>query len=279
MQDIDAWCVEHYDDGHRKHLGASLIGHECKRYLWYVFRWCMHKKFDGRMYRLFNRGHREEDRFVEYLRGIGCQVWTHDETQPKNAKGEYPQYRISSSGGHFGGSLDGIALLPPHYGIKSPVLCEFKTNGTGAGFNALGTDGMPRAKPQHYAQTCTYGNEYKFEYCLYLNTNKNDDSIHLELVKLDWNLGEQMKAKADIIILSQEAPPRLSNNPTYKACAYCDMKGLCHEGKPVETNCRSCKHAFPRDNKEWYCEIHNATIPEDVIKTGCGNHRSINIQS
>lgn len=75
---IDEWCVETFNDGHRRHLGASLIGHECSRYLWYTFRWVKAPDFDGRMYRLFQRGHLEENRFIEYLEGIGCTVWADD---------------------------------------------------------------------------------------------------------------------------------------------------------------------------------------------------------
>ena len=147
LEEIDEYCVRTYDGGHRSHLGASLIGRECKRYLWYVFRWCLHEKTTGRQQRLFNRGHREEARFIEWLEGIGFKVWFENRDEAPNEKGEYPQYRISDVMGHFGGSLDGIAILPERYGIEEPVLLEFKTNGTGAGFNKLTDDGMPIAKP------------------------------------------------------------------------------------------------------------------------------------
>lgn len=76
--DIDEYAVEKYNDGHRSHLGASLIGHKCSAYLWFVFRWVKAEQFSGRMLRLFNRGHREEERFIEYLEGIGCKVWYED---------------------------------------------------------------------------------------------------------------------------------------------------------------------------------------------------------
>lgn len=72
---IDDYCQTAYNDGHRSHLGASQIGEECKRKLWYVFRWCFQEQFSGRMLRLFNRGHREEERFIEWLEGIGAKVW------------------------------------------------------------------------------------------------------------------------------------------------------------------------------------------------------------
>ena len=275
LEEIDEYCVRTYDGGHRSHLGASLIGRECKRYLWYVFRWCLHEKTTGRQQRLFNRGHREEARFIEWLEGIGFKVWFENRDEDPNEKGEYPQYRISDVMGHFGGSLDGIAVLPERYGIAEPVLLEFKTNGTGAGFNKLADDGMPIAKPEHFAQTSTYGKKYNFRYCVYLNINKNDDSLHIEVVKLNHNLGEQMIMKAEQIIMSQTAPARLSDNPTFHKCGYCHMKEVCHKGAVVEVNCRSCAFARPVENAEWFCEVHNGNIPKDFIAKACPSYKAI----
>ena len=275
LEEIDEYCVRTYDGGHRSHLGASLIGRECKRYLWYVFRWCLHEKTTGRQQRLFNRGHREEARFIEWLEGIGFKVWFENRDEAPNEKGEYPQYRISDVMGHFGGSLDGIAVLPERYGIAEPVLLEFKTNGTGAGFNKLADDGMPIAKPEHFAQTSTYGKKYNFRYCVYLNINKNDDSLHIEVVKLNHNLGEQMIMKAEQIIMSQTAPARLSDNPTFHKCGYCHMKEVCHKGAVVEVNCRSCAFARPVENAEWFCEVHNGNIPKDFISKACHSYKAI----
>lgn len=52
------------NDGHRGHMGASLIGKECARSIWYDFFWATKSAFGGRMVRLFNRGHLEEGRFI-----------------------------------------------------------------------------------------------------------------------------------------------------------------------------------------------------------------------
>lgn len=274
-EEIDEYCRTAYDDGHRWHLGASLIGHECSRYLWYVFRWCFREPTTGRQQRLFNRGHREEDRFVEWLRGCGFEVWTHDTSAPQKANGEYPQYRISGVMGHFGGSLDGIAMFPARYNIEKPVLLEFKTNGTGQGFTKLKSEGMPVAKPQHFAQTSTYGYKYGFDHVLYLNICKNDDDLHTEIAKLDHKLGEQMEAKAERIITSDKAPQRLSDNPTFYKCGYCAAKDICHKGAIPEKNCRSCAFAKPVEGGEFFCETYNAIIPREYVPEGCGNHKPV----
>jgi hypothetical protein len=43
------------DNGYRAHLGASLIGTECERAIWYSFRWATRARHTGRLLRL-NRG-------------------------------------------------------------------------------------------------------------------------------------------------------------------------------------------------------------------------------
>jgi len=273
LYDIDEYAIRTYGDDHRWHLGASVIGHDCSRFLWYTFRWCFKEEFKGendeekhgnagRMQRLWNRGHREEDRYVEFLKGIGATVWTLD---PQTGK----QFRMSALHGHYGGSMDGALLLPPLYNITQPLLTEFKTNNTGKSFGDLIEGGVNASKAQHYTQMSCYGEEYKLEYAAYFNTNKNDDDMYIEVVKLDFNLAVQMKAKAERIITSQLPPPKLSENPTYYKCVYCPAKLVCHQNKKPEVNCRACIHAHPVENAEWYCSLYKAVIPREIVLTGC----------
>lgn len=266
-KDIDDYCAVTYDGGHRTHLGASLIGHECARHSWYVFRWARREKFSGRMSRLFNRGHREEERFIEWLRGIGFQVWDLDPAGN--------QFRIAAVHGHFGGSLDGVNKAPMRYRIDEPMLCEFKTSGTGAGFTKLKEKGVAVAKPRHFAQMSSYGKFYGFRYALYICINKNDDDIYVEIVKLDWNLGEQLVRKAEEIILSKTPPTKLAQSEAYFVCKNCNFAGVCHRNEPLEKNCRSCVFARPVENAAWFCEHHGAVIPADFIKQGCAAYRPI----
>src|SRR5574337_818227 len=76
----------------RGHLGASVIGRPCERQLWYAFRWAYQEQFKGRMLRLFQRGHREEDWFAADLRSTGAQVHSVD---PRTGQ----QFRFSAVGG------------------------------------------------------------------------------------------------------------------------------------------------------------------------------------
>lgn len=265
-----------YREPFRWHLGASQIGDECKRKLWYGFRWVGAEELDGRRYRLFNRGHLEELRHAEWLRGMGFTVWTHDTTKTK-PDGTHPQLRIERKcKGHFGGSLDGIVEFPKSYGITGYALLSCKTNGTGTGFNDLDKKGMAVAKPAHYIQECVYGEDYKIEHVLYMNANKNDDSLYIEVVKLDFDLAKQMEMKAESIIFSQTPPPKISENPTFLTCkSFCDFKDVCHFRKPIARNCRSCVNCRPVDGGEFECSVHNGVIPRDFVPTGCDQWDSI----
>ena len=58
----------------RPHLGASLLGHSCDRWLWLSFKWAVQPTFNGRILRLFRRGHNEEATIISDLRAIGLKI-------------------------------------------------------------------------------------------------------------------------------------------------------------------------------------------------------------
>lgn len=261
--DIDNFCAEYYPSGHRNHLGASEIGEECWRKLWYSFRWVKEEKFDGRMLRLFNVGHAAEPRFVTYLRGIGFEV--------KEFAEDGKQFRISGALGHYGGSLDGIAKAPERYQLDTDLVISlsFKTNNTGAGYAKVSKEALAKSKPKHWAQECAYGYKRGIRYCLYMIENKNDSDITIKIVELDWNLGAQLEKKAEDIIFAKEPPPRISENPSWQTCQWCHFSGICHNGEIPEKNCRSCRNASPVEDGQWLCAIAQQNIPSDVITVGC----------
>ena len=261
--DIDAYSVESSDSGFRAHLGASEIGHKCDRYLWYKFRWMVKESFGGRMLRLFNRGQLEEKRFREWLTGIGCDILDGN-----------TQERMTAVAGHFGGSRDGLIRFR-RYRITEPVLVEFKTNGTGKGFDELLESGVQHAKPMHYAQMCVYGAGWEIDYALYMVVNKNDDNLHIELVKLDHVYGRNLIERASRIIRTPVAPARISENGSYYECKYCPARKICHESALPLKNCRSCVNASPEDKGEWRCAHFNANIPQDFIEKGCPQWKPI----
>lgn len=260
---IDAYCVKEFTDDPRNHLGASIIGSDCAAYSWGVFRWLKAEPFSGRMLRLFNRGHREEARFAQWLMGANFTVW---EADPATGN----QFRISGVKGHFGGSLDCIIWRDD----TQHLLGEFKTH-KNTSFNDLVKKGVIRSKPKHYKQMCSYGRAYGLTHGLYCAVNKDTDELHHEIVKLDYREADDLFRKAENIILSQVQPQKIAQVETYYECKLCALSGICFRGEAPDLNCRSCKNAFPVDNGEWLCKAHGKIIPPEVIKIGCAGYERI----
>jgi hypothetical protein len=261
-KDIDLWCQKQYDDGPRSHLGASIIGHECERYLWFAFHWMFYEVFSGRMQRLFQRGHLEEDRVIEWLRGIGFII-------KQTEVFEDSQQRIVFAEGHGGGSLDGTVQFPERYGKFEPILLEIKTQ-KDKKFNLLQGSGVQKEKPMHYIQASTYGRQRGLRYCLYIAVNKEDDDLDIEVIELDWSLAEAHIARAEKIIDSRFAPPRMVGaRPEFFKCKFCPALNICFFSAPVTKNCRSCFNSRAVSDGQWHCGLYNSIIPKEYITQGC----------
>jgi hypothetical protein len=259
---IVRWYEKNAETGNRPHLGASLIGKPCERELWYTFRWATAKKFPGRILRLFNTGQREELRFVEELRGIGAEIYEVDE----NGK----QHRFHAVRGHFGGSCDAIGRGFPE-APKTWAIAEFKTHNDDS-FKQLLKLGMSNAKPEHFAQMQIYMGLAELDRALYVACNKNTDELHTEWIHFERDFFDRLMAKAERVIDAEVPPQRLSNDPAWYQCKFCDHHAVCHTDKVPQKNCRTCVHATPVDDGEWGCHHHERLIPLEEQRLGCRSH-------
>lgn len=261
-------AIENADpEGYRTHLGASVIGRECLRYLFYHFRWMHRETYSGRELRLFQVGHNLEPRVRYWLTQIGFQfIDGYDE--------RHTQLQFRAIKGHFGGSVDGV-FIAPMWGITTPTLLECKTSGTGAGFNNL-DKGLAEGKPDHYIQDSVYGKGLNINQCLYISENKNDSDWKFILTKLDDKIADEAWRKAEFIILEcQEPPKKISQKRNFFLCNMCKMQGICHDNLPTDINCRSCRNAQPIDEGQWFCRHWNSIIPPDAILKACELHNPI----
>lgn len=262
---IYEWHAQAADQGHRAHLGASLIGHECRRYLWLSFRWAGRDRFPGRVLRLFDTGKREEIRLIEELRAIGCEV-----EADENGR----QIRVRFANGHGGGSLDGIIHSGVPEAPKAKHVLECKTMNPAA-YSTLLKDKVEKAQPKHYAQMQTYMRLTEVDRALYVAVNKATDEIYSERVHLDVEKADAIIARATGVIEANEPPPRISERPDWYQCKFCPMYGQCHGTDRPEVNCRTCAHSTPIDGGAWRCERHGAAIPRNFMRGGCPDHRYI----
>lgn len=252
----------------RTYLGASIIGKECKRALWYDFRWASREQFDGRMYRLFQSGFAAEPRFIADLRAIGVEV--HD-VDPSTGR----QFGFSEHGGHMKGHMDGAARLIPGGGKKWHVV-EFKTH-SAKSFADLKKLGVARSKPQHYDQMTWYMGKTGMDRALYLAVNKDSDELYAERLQFDKVRFEQIQTKAESIIFSMEPPAKLSDDPSFYICKFCAHSDVCHGNQVPAMSCRTCCYATPEREGEarWSCahkEQPTDSIPIEIQRAGCNNH-------
>jgi hypothetical protein len=248
----------------RAYLGASIMGTECDRALWYQFRLAYPpEQLEGRKLRLFQTGHREEERVVAELNEAGITV-------------DGRQHNISASGGHLQGHLDGVVTNVPEAPDVQHVL-EVKTHNEKS-FKSLLKDGVAKSKPGHVVQMQLYMHHTKASWALYVAVNKNDDSIYVERVPYDAKQSEIILRRAERTIKAHAAPAKLHEDPKAKsafACGWCPAKTVCHEGQFARRNCRTCISSTPiLDGKEggWRCEQWDKSLTFAEQLKGCPSH-------
>lgn len=246
----------------RQHMGASLLGHECDRYLWLKFRWAVDENFSGRLLRIFRRGHLEEPLVIADLQAAGVDVVEYGDDQV-----------FLDFGSHVGGSRDGLILSGvPEAPNKKHVL-EIKTHNEKS-FKEAQNNGVKKSHFKHWVQMQCYMYGSGVDRALYYAVNKNDDRIYLERVKLDTEAAEKFLKRGKEIATADKMPePIKGAGVGWYVCRMCNMYDFCHKTKLTkEINCRTCAHSTARTDGMWECEKWETIIPPEELYNGCGAH-------
>lgn len=270
VNDIYAAYERRKEDRRPNRIRPSELAHECARYLWFRYRWAdKHETFDGRMLRLFETGHLEEDRMIADISSVGGYVNARD---PNN-----PTKQISMThGSHVMGFLDGIAENVPH-AHHDEILVEFKTH-SAKSFKTLVKEGVSKAKVQHYGQMQIYMEKHGLKEALYLAKDKDTDELYAEFVEYRPDYAQSLLDRADMITYSKSPPPRISERPDYFACRFCSAADVCHGLAKPPRSCRTCEFGKPIEGKpgdlpEWQCMQHGLVLDLDDQRRGCEDHR------
>jgi len=244
----------------RPHMGASMLGHPCDRWLWLSFRWAVIEKFEGRILRLFRRGQMEEATIISDLEAIGIVFRQTD-----------GQARVDF-GSHVSGSVDGIIESGVPDAPKARHVAEFKTHALKS-FEDLFSQGVQKSKPMHWAQMQVYMHGLGIHRALYVAICKNDDRIYTERLHYDHNAAEKLVDRGRRIALADRMPEPLSSDPTWWECKFCPARKFCHQTKLTEqVNCRTCAHSTATAAGNWECAKWGNDIPDDWQHKGCSSH-------
>ncbi len=241
---------------HRPYLGCSQLGHECDRYLFLSFRWAYTSTYPQRVQRIFNTGHEAEPKIIKDLERIGIKCYG-DQTP------------MTTVNGHVQGHCDGMAINVPD-APKTEHLLEFKTLNQNS-FKAMSSKGVKEYHPVYYGQLQLYMHHLKLSRALFICLNKNDSSYYIERVKYDKDDAKLLNRRALSIVLAEYIPTTTLSRTWYK-CKWCNAKAICHEGAPLDMNCRTCVHSTPVEDAKWRCNKHEFNISTKMQRRGCINH-------
>ena len=206
------------EESPRNYIGASIIGHDCIRHIWYDY----HKPievqgielFTSEQLRVFNIGKVLEKMIIELLIKSGLAIV---EPAPENHhllffNSEVPEFR---------GHCD--ALIAP-----SAYILEIKT-AKQESFREFEKKGLYGWNKQYYAQIQSYMGMSGIHQAFILVINKNNGVVLDEMVKFDPIFYEELITKAQIIKEATEVPPRINKSPLFYKCKMCKYKKACHE--------------------------------------------------
>lgn len=247
----------------RHYIGLSGLGSECKRALWYTFRWFTKSKIPGRTNRIFNVGHAAEEIMVKDLRSIGVECWNVLEDQDE----------FIDAHGYAKGHPDGYAKNIPG-SEKTVHLLEFKT-ANDKSFKHMQKHKVEKSKPVYYAQMILYMYKAKLTRALFMMVNKNDSTYYTERVHADNTYAKDLLRAAEDIVFSEDFNDfkRIGNNsPQWFACKWCNHNEVCFEKAEPLKNCRTCNNCDLIGDGQFLCSKTQKLLEVKEQEKGCDKH-------
>lgn len=236
-------------------IGASMIGHPCRRYVAYSFRCAFHNAFKGQTLRIFDNGNAAEDRIVADIEAPG-KIKVSDRQRQLDLEGGL---------GHVGVTLDGVVFENCQYGVL-----EMKTMNS-KGFKELEAKGVLQAKRQHYCQMQFGMRITGLMHALYVAENKDTNELHVEYVRYNPDAADMLAATA-LSVLGGSEQVRCNESPEWFECKWCSAYGICHGDAFPRVHCLTCCHSTPVEGGQWKCELYQQPIPKDSLPAGCPEH-------
>ena len=256
----------------RQYLGASGIGHACERKSWLDFRHVSPRKIDAKGLRRIQDGFAGENVMIERLSMIDT-ITLHTTENNSN------QIGFQDFGGHFRGHLDGMILgllqAPKAWHVWENKVCDQKK-----------IDALVKLKHEHgeknalkawdeiyYAQSQIYMHYMGVERHYLTACTPGVRDVVTCRTAYDEADALRIIAKAKRVIQSPTPPARISDDPSWFQCHWCDHQDVCHGSKVVaQSGCRTCVHSTPLEDGTWHCARFDEVLDFDKQRAGCPAH-------
>ncbi len=201
----------HVNDEVRNYIGASAIGHDCWRKIWYELHGVKGESVEPKVRRTWDIGKALEKQIVAWLINAGAKVYTLDKTFHAN------ECKL------FQGHVDGVIV----FGRKKSIL-EIKT-AKDASFKIFIKNGLKVWNPQYYAQIQSYMGMSGVNSAYILVLNKDNSDISDEYIVFDEEFYNSLVAKASMIERAVLEPPKVNGSPCWYQCKMCKFHKVCHK--------------------------------------------------
>jgi len=217
----------------REYIGASSIGDECARKLWYQLRMPQAADtFDAATLMRFDDGHRTEALLIERMRLAGLSVIDRDDT------GE--QLRFSHCGGLIAGHIDGLVTGLVQAPKKTHIF-EAKCVGDRV-FSAFcklrGTvfekDVLRSWNMKYYVQAQLYMHFSKQFHSSFIDRHytivASAGGRDMQSCRTEYDRETALRYidRAERIAVADREPPRMSDKPDFWLCRMCQFNKECH---------------------------------------------------
>lgn len=219
----------------RSYLGGSRLGVECERqlgYEWFKIPKDEGRDFSGKILRVFDRGHDNEERMAAYLRAAGFTVLT--ERPDGKQFGFYTAKDPDTGEARIAGHCDGIITGAPQWfydaGGKTPCLWETKCL-SNKSWGDTKKKGVRVSKPVYYAQMNIYQAylDIAENPSLFTAMNADTGEVYAELSPFDHANAQAASDRGARVVTAPtpEALPRIAKEPSDFRCKWCDYALTC----------------------------------------------------
>lgn len=196
----------------RDYIGASTIGSDCLRQIWFEYKGVQATEVPTKTRRTWTIGRVLESTILDWLVEAGLEI-----------KRDWPDL-VAENIPYFKGHLDSVWMKK---GIPFAIL-EIKT-AKDASYMIFVKKGLRTWQPQYYAQIQTYMGMSGIDKTYIVVLNKDTSDISDELIIFDKEFYEKIKQKALMIGNAHAMPPRVNSSPLWYQCKMCKFNKVCHK--------------------------------------------------
>lgn len=194
----------------RNYIGASSIGSDCLRQIWYEFKGVKSSGVSAKVKRTWEIGRRLESMILDLLEGAGIKLL-------RNVHFEAPSLPL------FQGNVDALWLVSD----DERAIIEIKT-AKDKSFILLLKDGVKKWSEKYYAQIQAYMGMSDIHEAYIIVLNKDTSELYDARIEFDYDYYLRLHDKALMISEAVVSPPRINGSPLWYMCKMCKFNKVCH---------------------------------------------------